>query len=48
MAQHARLPLETPRLLLRDFRDEDRPDVHALRSDPEVARLMDYAPESPE
>ncbi len=48
MAQHARLPLDTPRLLLRDFLDEDRPDVHALRSDPEAARVMDYAPESPE
>ena len=40
--------LDTPRLVLRDFIDEDRPDVHALRSDPEVARFMDYAPESPE
>jgi hypothetical protein len=48
VAQHARLSLDTTRLLLRDFLDEDRPDVHALRSNSEVARFIDYAPESPE
>ncbi len=48
MEHQAQLSLDTPRLVLRDFVDEDRADVHALRSDPEVARFMDYAPESPE
>jgi RimJ/RimL family protein N-acetyltransferase len=40
------LPLLTERLLIRDFDGADLPDVHAMRSDPEVARFMDFAPES--
>jgi [ribosomal protein S5]-alanine N-acetyltransferase len=38
--------LVTPRLLIRDFDAVDLPEVHALRSDPEVARFMDFAPET--
>ena len=38
--------LATPRLLIRDFVEADLADVHALRSDPEVARFMDFAPET--
>jgi RimJ/RimL family protein N-acetyltransferase len=39
----------TERLLLRDFREEDWPDAHAYRSDPEVARFMlTHEPERPE
>jgi len=38
--------LTTPRLLLRDFAAADLPDVHAMRSDPEVARFMDFGPET--
>ena len=48
MEQYLPLSLDTPRLVLRDFINEDRGDVHALRSDPEVARFMDHAPETPE
>jgi hypothetical protein len=36
----------SPRLVLRDFIDEDWADAHALRSDPDVARFMDHAPET--
>lgn len=36
----------TARLVLRDFREEDLADVCALRSAPEVARFMDFAPET--
>lgn len=38
--------LRTPRLLLRDFREDDLPAVHALRSDEKVATFMDFHPES--
>jgi RimJ/RimL family protein N-acetyltransferase len=38
--------LTTDRLLLRDFVEADLADVHAMRSDPEVARFMDFAPET--
>ena len=48
MEQADELRLVTPRLILRDFREEDLPDVHALRSEPEVARFMDFAPETVE
>ena len=48
MDQHVQLSLDTPRLVLRDFVDEDRDDVHALRSDLEVARFMDHEPEDTE
>jgi [ribosomal protein S5]-alanine N-acetyltransferase len=40
------LPLATRHLLLRDFDEGDLPDVHAMRSDPEVAWFMDFAPET--
>ena len=36
------------RLLLRDFVAEDLADVHAFRSDAEVARFVDFGPETPE
>jgi [ribosomal protein S5]-alanine N-acetyltransferase len=36
----------TERLLLRDFTGADLTDVHAMRSDLEVARFMDFAPET--
>ena len=34
------------RLILRDFVEEDLAHVYAIRSDPEVARFMDFAPET--
>ena len=37
-------PVETERLLLREFRAEDETDVHAYASDPEVVRLMIWGP----
>jgi ribosomal-protein-alanine N-acetyltransferase len=40
------LTLDTARLLLRDFAEDDLADVHAFRGDPEVARLMDFGPET--
>lgn len=44
--EHEELRLPTPRLILRDFRERDLPDVFALRSAPAVARFMDFAPET--
>ena len=38
------LPLRTPRLILRDFRDEDFDAIHAYGSDPEVCRYMPWGP----
>ena len=38
------LPLLTPRLILREFRDDDLDAVHAYGSDPEVARFMVWGP----
>jgi RimJ/RimL family protein N-acetyltransferase len=40
-------PLRTPRLLLREFRDEDFSDLHAYGQDVEVARYMEWGPNSP-
>ncbi len=40
--------LVTLRLILRDFREDDWPALHAFRSDPDVARYMDWEPETPE
>ena len=40
------LPLETPRLLLREFRPEDWVAVHAFARDPEVVRFLDWGPHS--
>jgi hypothetical protein len=42
----ANLPLRTERLLIRDFDEADLSDVYAMRADPEVARFMDFAPET--
>jgi ribosomal-protein-alanine N-acetyltransferase len=36
--------LDTPRLGLRELRDEDAPAVHAYASDPEVVRYLDWGP----
>ena len=41
-------PLETERLILREFRDDDYADVHAYGSDPAVARFMVWGPNTPE
>ena len=41
------LPIRTERLLLRDFRPDDFDAVHAYGSDPEVARYMEWGPNSP-
>ena len=38
------LPLETPHLLLREFRAEDWVEAHAYARDPEVARYMNWGP----
>ena len=39
--------LETPRLNLCDFRNEDFEDVHAYASDPEVTRQLSWGPNTP-
>lgn len=44
---HLTLPLETPRLRLREFRPEDFDAVHLYGSDPEVARYMPWGPNTP-
>jgi [ribosomal protein S5]-alanine N-acetyltransferase len=41
-------PIETERLLLREFRASDESDVHAYGSDPDVVRLMIWGPNTPE
>jgi [ribosomal protein S5]-alanine N-acetyltransferase len=41
-------PLQTERLLLREFGAPDEPDIHAYASDPEVVRLMIWGPNTPE
>lgn len=43
-----RLPIETERLRLRDFRLEDAPAVHAYGADPEVTHYMPWGPNTPE
>ncbi|HWA63395.1 MAG TPA: GNAT family protein [Caulobacteraceae bacterium] len=42
------LPLETPRLILRDVRETDFDDIHAYATDPEVVRYMFWGPNTPE
>ena len=42
------LPIRTERLLLRDFHPSDFEDVHAYGCDPEVARYMEWGPNTPE
>ena len=37
-------PLETERLLLRDFRPEDEASIYEYASDPEVVRFADWGP----
>jgi [ribosomal protein S5]-alanine N-acetyltransferase len=41
-------PIETERLLLREFRASDESDIHAYASDSEVVRLMIWGPNTPE
>jgi ribosomal-protein-alanine N-acetyltransferase len=41
-------PIETARLLLREFRADDFDDIHAYASDLEVVRLMIWGPNTPE
>lgn len=41
-------PLRTPRLLLREAREDDFDDIHAYAIDPEVVRYMDWGPNTPE
>ena len=38
------VPLETPRLILRDIRDADYDDCHEYATDPEVIRYMNWGP----
>lgn len=40
------LPIETPRLTLRDYREDDWVQVHAYARDLEVVRHMDWGPNS--
>ena len=42
------LPLTTPRLILREFRESDLDAVHAYGADPEVSRFMVWGPNTPE
>jgi RimJ/RimL family protein N-acetyltransferase len=42
------LPLETPRLILRDMRESDFDAIHAYASDLEVVRFMNWGPNTPE
>ena len=37
-------PIETDRLLLREFRISDEPDIHEYACDPEVTRYTDWGP----
>jgi ribosomal-protein-alanine N-acetyltransferase len=38
------LPIATPRLILREFRPEDEPDIHAYASDPEITEHTAWGP----
>ena len=40
------LPIETERLILREFQPEDWIQVHAYAKDPQVVRFMDWGPNS--
>jgi RimJ/RimL family protein N-acetyltransferase len=40
-------PLETPRLILREFHAGDLDDIHAYGSDPRVSRFMVWGPNTP-
>ncbi|TMW70737.1 GNAT family N-acetyltransferase [Alteribacter natronophilus] len=37
-------PFDTPRLLIRELRDEDLNDIHEIKSDPEVVRYLNWGP----
>jgi [ribosomal protein S5]-alanine N-acetyltransferase len=39
--------LVTERLVLREFTENDWPDLHAIESDPEVARYQSFEPRTP-
>jgi [ribosomal protein S5]-alanine N-acetyltransferase len=41
-------PIETWRLLLREFRPGDELDIHEYASDPEVVRLLIWGPNTPD
>jgi [ribosomal protein S5]-alanine N-acetyltransferase len=41
-------PIDTERLVMREFRASDESDIHAYASDPEVVRLMIWGPNTPE
>jgi RimJ/RimL family protein N-acetyltransferase len=45
---HRWFPLETKRLLLREFRAADERDIHAYACDPQVVQLMIWGPNTPE
>jgi len=40
-------PLLTPRLILREFHEDDLDDIQAYAEDPEVVRYMDWGPNTP-
>jgi [ribosomal protein S5]-alanine N-acetyltransferase len=44
MSENRGLPLETERLILRDFREDDWQSVQEYASDPEVVRYMFWGP----
>lgn len=41
-------PIRTQRLLLRELRPSDEPDIHAYGSDPVVSRFTHWGPNTPE
>ena len=41
-------PLLTPRLILREFREDDLPSIQAYAQDPEVVRYMEWGPNTPD
>jgi len=48
MSKNPLMPLETERLLIRDFTEDDFDAVYAYGSDPEVVRYMVFPPSTPE
>lgn len=48
MSTNPILPLETLRLLIRDFTEDDFASVYAYGSDPEVVRYMIFPPSTPD
>ena len=48
MSKNPIMPLETERLLIRDFTEDDFAAVYAYSSDPEVVRYMAFPPSTPE